>query len=77
MIHIRGSNGYALCDDGTKRIGVLVTEAAMHSDCDKCRALVKIAPINQRGCAAKPPLLYERERELLDRNGKPYERDKL
>lgn len=34
-------------------------EAAMHSDCDDCRAAVMVGPMNQKGCGLTKPPNYE------------------
>ena len=56
--------------------GGTLVEAALESDCNKCRAAVNVAPTDQKGCEPRPPLVYEQQPELCDKRGKPYERDK-
>ena len=76
-IHIQGPTGFALCGINEQQRGwEILTKTALESGCNECRAQAGIGPTADKGCAVRPAVNYEQQPELLDREGKPYERDK-
>lgn len=80
-IHIRRSDSSYLSVCGAVVPLANLVDAALQSGCDQCRVIVGVGGVADRGCEVRRVLdcespLYEPEPELLDRDGKPYERER-